>query len=83
VSKTVLRLLRQGPNGKAPTRREVEVLKMYAVGNSLREIADRLHKSVKTVGLQKASAMRKIGLRNDVELGRYSCSMGRMTTTRR
>lgn len=83
VSKTTLQLLKKGPSGKAPTRREVEVLKMYVVGNSLREIADRLHKSVKTVGLQKASAMRKMGLRNDIELGRYSCTMGPMDRARR
>lgn len=83
VSKAARLLLKKGPSGKVPTRREVEVLKMYVVGNSLREIADRLHKSVKTVGLQKASAMRKMGLRNDVELGRYSCTMGRMHLAQR
>ncbi|PFH09621.1 two-component system capsular synthesis response regulator RcsB [Collimonas sp. PA-H2] len=83
VSKAARLLLKKGPSGKAPTRREVEVLKMYVVGNSLREIAVRLHKSVKTVGLQKASAMRKMGLRNDVELGRYSCTMGRVNLARR
>jgi len=78
IGKAVRLLLRRGPSGKLPTRREIEVLKMYVVGNSLREIAFRLHKSVKTVGLQRASAMRKMGLRNDIELGRYACTMGRI-----
>ena len=78
IGKAALRLLKKGPSGRLPTKREAEVLKMYVVGNSLREIADRLNKSVKTVGLQKASAMRKMGLRNDIELGRYSCTMGRI-----
>jgi len=78
IAKSALRMLKKGPNGRPPTRREAEVLKMYVVGNSLREIADRLNKSVKTVGLQKASAMRKMGLRNDIELGRYSCTMGKI-----
>jgi len=78
IAKSALRMLKKGPNGRLPTRREAEVLKMYVVGNSLREIADRLNKSVKTVGLQKASAMRKMGLRNDIELGRYSCTMGKI-----
>ncbi|MEO6918070.1 MAG: response regulator transcription factor [Collimonas sp.] len=79
IGKSALLILKKGPSGKLPTRREVEVLKMYVVGNSLREIADRLNKSVKTVGLQKASAMRKMGLRNDIELGRYACTMGRVS----
>jgi two-component system, NarL family, captular synthesis response regulator RcsB len=79
IGKSALVLLKKGPSGRLPTKREVEVLKMYVVGSSLREIAEHLHKSVKTVGLQKASAMRKMGLRNDIELGRYACTMGRMS----
>jgi two-component system capsular synthesis response regulator RcsB len=78
IGKSALRLLKKGPSGRLPTKRETEVLEMYVVGNSLREIADRLNKSVKTVGLQKASAMKKMGLRNDIELGRYSCTMERI-----
>ncbi|AMP17413.1 response regulator transcription factor [Collimonas pratensis] len=54
-----------------PSPRETEVLRLYAAGHSLRDIAGRLSKSVKTVSLQKASAMKKLGLRNDIELGRY------------
>jgi len=81
IGKSVQRLLRKGPHGKLPTVREAEVLKMYVVGNSLREIARRLNKSVKTVGLQKSSAMKKLGLRNDIELGRYCCTMGRISHT--
>jgi two-component system capsular synthesis response regulator RcsB len=78
VGKSALRLLQKGPNGRLLTKREAEVLKMYVFGNSLREIAEQLNKSVKTVGLQKASAMKKMGLQNDIELGRYSCTMGRI-----
>ncbi|MEO6918069.1 MAG: response regulator transcription factor [Collimonas sp.] len=59
---------------RLPSPREIEVLRLYAAGNSLRDIAKRLSKSVKTVSLQKASAMKKMGLRNDIELGRY-CAM--------
>ena len=72
ISKSVREILRAGPLGKMPTARETEVLRMYADGHSLHEIAMRLNKSAKTVGLQKSSAMKKMGLRNDVELGRYS-----------
>lgn len=78
IGRSVQRLLRKGPSGKLPTIREAEVLKMYVVGNSLREIAHSLNKSVKTVGLQKSSAMKKLGLRNDIELGRYCCTMERI-----
>ncbi|WP_211461319.1 response regulator [Collimonas silvisoli] len=72
-------LLRNGIDGKAksgsPSPRETEVLRLYAAGNSLRDIAERLNKSVKTVSLQKASAMRKLGLDNDIELGRYCATV--------
>ncbi|KAF3996982.1 response regulator transcription factor [Glaciimonas immobilis] len=72
IGKTVRNILRSGPVGIMPTKRETEVLRMYAEGQSMQEIATRLHKSVKTIALQKMSAMRKVGLRNDVELGRYT-----------
>lgn len=58
-----------------PSPRETEVLRLYAAGNNLRNIAKRLSKSVKTVSLQKASAMKKLGLRNDIELGRYCATV--------
>lgn len=68
-------LLNQGIDSQAkssiPSPRETEVLRLYAAGNSLREISERLSKSVKTVSLQKTAAMKKLGLRNDIELGRY------------
>ncbi|AIY44075.1 Capsular synthesis regulator component B [Collimonas arenae] len=56
---------------RVPSPRETEVLRLYAAGNTLHDIARRLSKSVKTVSLQKAAAMKKMGLRNDIELGRY------------
>ena len=72
-------LLQNGINGQAksriPSPRETEVLRLYAAGNSLRDIAQRLSKSVKTVSLQKASAMKKLGLGNDIELGRYCAAV--------
>ncbi len=72
-------LLRNGIDGQAkihiPSPRETEVLRLYAAGNSLRDIARRMNKSVKTVSLQKASAMKKLGLSNDIELGRYCAAV--------
>lgn len=72
IGTSVREILRSGPLGKMPTPRETEVLRMYADGHTMHEIATRLNKSVKTVGLQKAAAMKKMGLKNDIELGRYS-----------
>ena len=72
IGKSVRDILRSGPVGHMPTKRETEVLRMYADGHTMQEIAFRLNKSIKTIALQKTSAMRKVGLRNDVELGRYS-----------
>lgn len=72
IGKSVRDILRSGPVGHLPTKREAEVLRMYADGFTMQEIAIRLNKSIKTIALQKTSAMRKVGLRNDVELGRYS-----------
>jgi two-component system, NarL family, captular synthesis response regulator RcsB len=60
---------------RIPSPRETEVLRLYVAGNSLQDIARRLSKSVKTVSLQKASAMKKLGLRNDIELGRYCATV--------
>jgi len=73
IGPSVRQILRANPLGRVPSPRETEVLRMYVDGYSAIEIAARLNKSVKTVGLQKASAMRKMGLANDIELGRYLC----------
>ena len=66
-------LLTQGIDTEAksriPSPRETEVLRLYTAWNSLREISERLSKSVKTVSLQKTAAIKKLGLRNDIELG--------------
>ncbi|PUA17871.1 response regulator transcription factor [Glaciimonas sp. PCH181] len=73
IGNSVREILRSGPVGRMPTRREAEVLRMYAEGYTIQQIAVRLCKSIKTIALQKTSAMKKMGLRNDVELGRYTC----------
>ena len=59
-----------GPAG-IPSPRETEVLRLYAAGHSLQDISIRLNKSIKTISVQKAAAMKKLGLCNDVALGRY------------
>ncbi|MDR8050302.1 response regulator transcription factor [Burkholderia cenocepacia] len=50
------------------TAREFEVLRLFAEGLSVSEIADKLNKSVKTVSTQKISAMKKLRVSNDIDL---------------
>lgn len=50
------------------SRNEREVLDLLLAGLTVSEIALRRHRSVKTVSTQKVAALRKLGLRNDVEI---------------
>jgi two-component system capsular synthesis response regulator RcsB len=51
--------------------REREVLRLLAQGHPLQEIARKFQRSVKTISVQKCSAMSKLGLRNEMELALY------------
>ncbi len=48
--------------------REFEVLRLFASGHSVGEIARLLSRSIKTISTQKVNAMRKLGTRSDQEL---------------
>lgn len=52
--------------------REREILVLLAEGESLKEVAQRLHLSVKTVDAHKVSLMRKLELHDRSELIRYA-----------
>jgi len=52
--------------------REREVLVRLAEGESLKEVAEHLHLSAKTVDAHKVSIMRKLELHNRSELIRYA-----------
>lgn len=58
------------------SRREREVVKHFASGLSVTEIAERLGRSVKTISAQKRAAMKKLSLESDVELYRFACESG-------
>ena len=58
------------------SKREVEVIRMFAQGHSITEIAALTHKSVKTVSRQKRSAMMKLGLSSDSQLFEYARTHG-------
>jgi DNA-binding NarL/FixJ family response regulator len=54
------------------TVREEEVLKLVAEGRSSKDIAETLVISVKTVQRHRANLLRKLGLRDRLELTRYA-----------
>jgi two-component system capsular synthesis response regulator RcsB len=55
---------------------EVEVIRRFASGISLAEIAALLHRSRKTISRQKRDAMRKLQLKSDTELIDYARAWG-------
>jgi two-component system, NarL family, captular synthesis response regulator RcsB len=60
----------------ALTARETEVIRLFADGYSVSEIARRLNRSVKTISHQKADAMRKLGIDNHSQLYAYARDHG-------
>lgn len=56
--------------------RELEVVRMFALGLSVTEIARRLNRSVPTVATQKRAAMRKLRLQTNVDLVKYAAEQG-------
>jgi two-component system response regulator NreC len=54
------------------SERETEILRLIAVGNSTKDIANALQISTKTVEAHKANAMRKLGLRGRTDVVRYA-----------
>lgn len=56
--------------------REREVLRLYAGGTAVSDIALMLGSSVKTVSTQKAVALRKLGLAREIDLFQYARARG-------
>jgi DNA-binding NarL/FixJ family response regulator len=56
--------------------REIDVLRLTAVGHSNKSIANSLRIGVKSVDTYKARAMEKLGFRNRVEVIRFALSKG-------
>lgn len=57
---------------KLLTNREVEVLRLLAIGYSNQQIADQLTLSVRTVESHRANIIRKLDLRTRLDLVRYA-----------
>jgi DNA-binding NarL/FixJ family response regulator len=58
------------------TPREEQIVKLVAEAHTTRQIAELLHLSEKTVENHRANAMRKLGMRDRVELVRYAIRRG-------
>jgi two-component system, NarL family, captular synthesis response regulator RcsB len=58
------------------SKREAEVVRLYAQGLSVTQIAEHLHRSVKTVSQQKNDAMRKLGVTSNTQLFEYARAYG-------
>ncbi|MCR4465555.1 response regulator transcription factor [Burkholderia sp. SCN-KJ] len=56
--------------------REIEVIRLYLAGVPIKTIAQRLNKGKQTVSAQKISAMKKLGVTNDIELVQRAAGMG-------
>ena len=70
-------VLERGADGEEDlTPREEEIVKLVAEAHTTREIAEILHLSEKTVENHRANAMRKLGMRDRVELVRYAIRRG-------
>jgi DNA-binding NarL/FixJ family response regulator len=69
-------VLERGSSGEELTPREEEIVKLVAEANTTKEIAGILHLSEKTVENHRANAMRKLGMRDRVELVRYAIRRG-------
>lgn len=85
VSPEIQRLLAQAPDSTqqstpALSKRETEVLRMFAEGLTLMEIAERVGRSRKTLSTQKVAAMRKLGLQRDADIFEYALSSGLVQT---
>jgi two-component system response regulator NreC len=59
-------------HGPSLTPREREVVRFIAEGNSVRQIAERLGLSVKTVEAHKFNLMRKLNIHNKAQLVTYA-----------
>lgn len=61
---------------KQLSEREWQVLRLFALGYTNRQIADRLALSVKTIETYRARIVDKLGIRTRVELVRYALQHG-------
>jgi two-component system capsular synthesis response regulator RcsB len=85
--RVALESLRINSGGKGDevilSRRELEVVRLFVSGLTIKEISERLNRSIKTISTQKNTAMRKLGLERDSELFQYAQSNGLLNLSAR
>ncbi len=64
------------------SRREYDVMMAVIDGKSRREIGREMHLSISTVSAHHIHMLKKLGLKNDVELTKYLIEEGIITTSR-
>ena len=70
---------KKAPSDKAGTKlskRELEILKLFAEGKTSQEISDELHISIKTADTHRYNIMQKLQLKNTAELVKYAIKNG-------
>ena len=80
------RALLSGPPGQIPTRltpRELQVLRLIAEGLHNRQIAKRIHRSIKTVEKHRQNLHSKLSTHEVAGLTRYALAIGLMDRSRR
>lgn len=73
---SVLNTSDSNPKSTMLTAKELEVVRLFASGYTLSQIADRQNRTISTVSTQKWSAMRRLGITTNSELIRYAFSQG-------
>ncbi|GLQ98868.1 response regulator [Dyella mobilis] len=83
LSPKIQQLLEQAPaihdaddKTKRLSKRETEVLRLYAEGLTVSEIGVRAGRSSKTISAQKMAAMKKLGLQHDADIFKYAQANG-------
>ncbi|AOM40603.1 response regulator transcription factor RcsB [Xenorhabdus hominickii] len=75
VSKLLEKVNANGYGDKRLSPKESEVLRLFAEGLLVTDIAKKLNRSIKTISSQKKSAMLKLGVDNDIALLNYLSSV--------
>ncbi|KLU15620.1 MULTISPECIES: response regulator transcription factor RcsB [Xenorhabdus] len=75
VSKLLEKVNANGYGDKRLSPKESEVLRLFADGFLVTDIAKKLNRSIKTISSQKKSAMIKLGVDNDIALLNYLSSV--------
>ncbi|RKP44320.1 response regulator [Trinickia fusca] len=80
--RAVFDMLRANAGGRVDdmllSPREIEVVRLFVSGLTVKEIAVHLNRSIKTISSQKTRALQKLGLERDSQLFQYAQSAGLM-----